>query len=111
MAHEPGEARPDRRWGRWVSEEPGGTAQSGRVAATISPPATPPGHGAAITVTKNGRPVARIVSTNAPPHLTALIADRHVRAQEAPLLPQRALPDGPNASSTRHNDEEYLRLQ
>jgi prevent-host-death family protein len=40
--------------------------------------------GEAITVTKNGRPVARIVSTNTPPHLAALIADGSVRAPEGP---------------------------
>lgn len=35
--------------------------------------------GEAITVTKHGRPVARIVSTTTPPHLSALIADSTVR--------------------------------
>lgn len=40
--------------------------------------------GEAITVTKNGRPVARIVPTNIPPHLSALIADGTVRAPGGP---------------------------
>ncbi|HEX6602099.1 MAG TPA: type II toxin-antitoxin system prevent-host-death family antitoxin [Solirubrobacterales bacterium] len=40
--------------------------------------------GEAITVTKHGRPVARIVSTSTPPHLSALIADGTVRAPEGP---------------------------
>jgi prevent-host-death family protein len=40
--------------------------------------------GEAITVTKHGRPVARIVSTAVPPHLSALIADGTVQSPEAP---------------------------
>jgi prevent-host-death family protein len=40
--------------------------------------------GEAITVTKHGRPVARIVSTGTPPHLAALIADGTVRPSEGP---------------------------
>lgn len=40
--------------------------------------------GQAITVTKHGRPVARIVSTTTPPHLAALIADGTVRAPQGP---------------------------
>lgn len=47
--------------------------------------------GEAITVTKHGRPVARIVSTNTSPHLSALIADGTVRAPEGP----RYLPTKP----------------
>jgi prevent-host-death family protein len=47
--------------------------------------------GEAITVTKNGRPVARIVSTSTPPHLAALIADGSVRAPGGP----RYLPTKP----------------
>jgi prevent-host-death family protein len=47
--------------------------------------------GEAITVTKNGRPVARIVSTGIPPHLAALIADGTVRAPQGP----RYLPTKP----------------
>ena len=45
--------------------------------------------GEAITVTKRGRPVARIVSTAMPPHLAALVADGTVRPSEGPrLLPK-----------------------
>jgi prevent-host-death family protein len=40
--------------------------------------------GEAITVTKHGRPVARIVSTATSPHLSALIASGSVRAPEGP---------------------------
>src|SRR5262249_34178752 len=40
--------------------------------------------GEAITVTKHGRAVARIVSTNTPPHLSALIADGTVRPPAGP---------------------------
>jgi prevent-host-death family protein len=40
--------------------------------------------GQAITVTKHGRPVARIISTDTSPHLSALIADGTVRAPEGP---------------------------
>jgi prevent-host-death family protein len=47
--------------------------------------------GEAITVTKHGRPVARILSTNTSPHLSALIANGTVRAPEGP----RYLPTKP----------------
>lgn len=40
--------------------------------------------GEAITVTKHGRPVARIVSATTPPHLAALVADGTVRPSEGP---------------------------
>lgn len=40
--------------------------------------------GEAITVTKHGRPVARIVSAATPPHLAALIANGTVRPSEGP---------------------------
>lgn len=40
--------------------------------------------GEAITITKRGRPVARIVSATTPPHLAALIAEGTVRASEGP---------------------------
>lgn len=40
--------------------------------------------GEAITVTKHGRPVAKIVSASTPPHLSDLIADGAVRAPEGP---------------------------
>jgi prevent-host-death family protein len=38
--------------------------------------------GEAITVTKRGRPVARIVSAATPPHLAALVAEGTVRPSE-----------------------------
>lgn len=38
--------------------------------------------GEAITVTKRGRPVARILSTSTPPHLAALVAEGSVRPSE-----------------------------
>ena len=38
--------------------------------------------GETITVTKHGRPVARIVSVATPPHLAALVADGTVRPSE-----------------------------
>jgi prevent-host-death family protein len=47
--------------------------------------------GEAITVTKHGRPVARIVSAATPPHLAALVADGTVRPSEGP----RYLPTKP----------------
>jgi prevent-host-death family protein len=40
--------------------------------------------GEAITVTKRGRPVARIVSAATPPHLAALVADGTVRPSQGP---------------------------
>jgi prevent-host-death family protein len=40
--------------------------------------------GEAITVTKHGRPVARIVSATTPPHLIALVADGTVRPSDGP---------------------------
>lgn len=40
--------------------------------------------GEAITVTKHGRPVARIVSAATPPHLAALMAESTVRPSEGP---------------------------
>lgn len=40
--------------------------------------------GEAITVTKHGRPVARIVSATTPPHLAALVASGTVRPSEGP---------------------------
>lgn len=40
--------------------------------------------GEAITVTKRGRPVARIVSAATPAHLTVLVAEGTVRPSEGP---------------------------
>ena len=61
--------------------------------------------GEAITVTKHGRPVARIVSTNTSPHLSALIADGTVRAPEGP----RHLPAKPaKLRGTGKSAAEYV---
>lgn len=63
--------------------------------------------GEAITVTKNGRPVARIVSTNTPPHLSALIAEGSVRAPEGPrYLPSKPVKlRGPGKSASEYISE------
>jgi len=56
--------------------------------------------GEAITVTKHGRPVARIVSTATPPHLAALMADGTVRSSEGPRhLPKPTKPKGTGKSA------------
>jgi prevent-host-death family protein len=61
--------------------------------------------GEAITVTKNGRPVARIVSTGTPPHLSALIVDGTVRAPQGP----RYLPSKPaKLKGTGKSAAEYV---
>jgi prevent-host-death family protein len=63
--------------------------------------------GEAITVTKHGRPVARIISTTTPPHLAALIADGSVRAPEGPryLPPRPAKPRGVGKSAAEYVSE------
>jgi prevent-host-death family protein len=63
--------------------------------------------GEAITVTKNGRPVAQIVSTNTPPHLVALIANGSVKAPEGPrFLPAKpAKLRGPGKSAADYVSE------
>jgi prevent-host-death family protein len=56
--------------------------------------------GEAITVTKHGRPVARIVSTATPPHLAALVADGTVRPGEGPrFMPKPSKPRGAGKSA------------
>jgi prevent-host-death family protein len=56
--------------------------------------------GEAITVTKHGRPVARIVSTATPPHLAALVADGTVRPGEGPrFMPKPSKPRGVGKSA------------
>lgn len=56
--------------------------------------------GEAITVTKHGRPVARIVSTATPPHLAALVADGTVRPGEGPrFMPKPSKPRGTGKSA------------
>lgn len=57
--------------------------------------------GEAITVTKHGRPVARIVSTAASPHLAALVAEGTVSPGENPRYlpkPVKLRGDGKRAS-------------
>ncbi len=62
--------------------------------------------GEAITVTKHGRPVARIVSTAIPPHLAALVADGSVRPSEGPRhLPKPAKAKGTGKSAADHVSE------
>jgi len=62
--------------------------------------------GEAITVTKHGRPVARIVSTATPPHLAALVADGTVRPSEGPRhLPKPAKLKGAGKSAADYVSE------
>jgi prevent-host-death family protein len=63
--------------------------------------------GEAITVTKHGRPVARIVSTSTPPYLSALIADGKVRAPAGPryLPPKPAKLRGEGKSASEYVSE------
>jgi prevent-host-death family protein len=63
--------------------------------------------GEAITVTKHGRPVAKIVSTTTPPQLSALIADGTVRAPLGPrYLPTKpAKLQGPGKSAAEYVSE------
>lgn len=61
--------------------------------------------GEAITVTKHGRPVARIVSTTTPRQLSALIADGTVQAPRGP----RYLPTKPvKLQGTGKSAAEYV---
>jgi prevent-host-death family protein len=62
--------------------------------------------GEAITVTKHGRAVARIVSTTTPPHLAALVADGTVRPSEGPRhLPKPAKLKGTGMSAADYVSE------
>lgn len=62
--------------------------------------------GESITVTKHGRPVARIVSTATPPHLAALVADGTVRPSEGPRhLPKPAIPKGKGKTAADYVSE------
>ena len=62
--------------------------------------------GEAITVTKHGRPVARIISTATPPHLAALVADGTVRPSEgARYLPKPAKLQGHGKSAADYVSE------
>ena len=60
--------------------------------------------GEAITVTKRGRPVARIVSTATPPHLAGLIADGTVRPSEGP----RYMPKAVKLKGTGKSASDYV---
>lgn len=60
--------------------------------------------GEAITVTKHGRPVARIVSTATPPHLAALIAEGTVRPSGGP----RYLPKPTKLRGTGKSAADYV---
>ncbi|MGN6277039.1 MAG: type II toxin-antitoxin system Phd/YefM family antitoxin [Solirubrobacterales bacterium] len=62
--------------------------------------------GEAITVTKHGRPVARIVSAATPPHLAALVADGTVRLSEGGrYLPKPAKLRGSGKSAADYVSE------
>lgn len=60
--------------------------------------------GEAITVTKRGRPVARILSTSTPPHLATLVADGSVRPSEG----TRYLPKPTKARGAGKNAADYV---
>jgi prevent-host-death family protein len=60
--------------------------------------------GEAITVTKHGRPVARIVSTTTPPHLAALVADGSVKPSRGP----RHLPRPTKLRGTGRSAADYV---
>ncbi|HET8863965.1 MAG TPA: type II toxin-antitoxin system prevent-host-death family antitoxin [Solirubrobacterales bacterium] len=63
--------------------------------------------GEAITITKHGRPVARIVSAATPPHLAALVADGSVHPSEgaARYLPKPAKLRGSGKSAADYVSE------
>jgi prevent-host-death family protein len=60
--------------------------------------------GEAITVTKHGRPVARIVSAATPPHLAALVAAGTVRPSEG----SRYLPKPTKLRGTGKTASDYV---
>ncbi|HEU5064071.1 MAG TPA: type II toxin-antitoxin system prevent-host-death family antitoxin [Solirubrobacterales bacterium] len=62
--------------------------------------------GEAITVTKRGRPVAKIVAAGMPPHLAALVAEGAVRPSEGPRhLPKPLKPRGTGKSASDYVSE------
>jgi prevent-host-death family protein len=62
--------------------------------------------GEAITVTKHGRPVAKIISATRPPHLAALVGDGTVRPSEGPrYVPKPAKPRGSGKSAADYVSE------
>jgi prevent-host-death family protein len=60
--------------------------------------------GEAITVTKHGRPVARIVSASTPPHLAALVAEGAVRPSDG----QRHLPKPTKLRGSGKSAADYV---
>lgn len=60
--------------------------------------------GEAITVTKHGRPVARLVSASTPQHLAALVADGTVRPSEG----SRYLPKPMKARGAGKSAADYV---
>ncbi len=60
--------------------------------------------GEAITVTKRGRPVARIVAAATPPHLAALVTEGAVRPSEGP----RYLPKPAKLRGTGKSAADYV---
>lgn len=60
--------------------------------------------GEAITVTKHGRPVAKIVSTATPPHLAALVANGSVQPSQGP----RFLPKPTKARGSGKSAADYV---
>jgi prevent-host-death family protein len=60
--------------------------------------------GESITVTRRGKPVARIVSTATPPHLARMIADGAVR----PATGTRHLPKPAKLRGTGRTAAEYV---
>jgi len=62
--------------------------------------------GESITVTKHGRPVAKIVSAATPPHLASLVADGTVRPSEGSrYLPKPAKLRGSGKSAADYVSE------
>lgn len=62
--------------------------------------------GEPITVTRRGKPVARIVSTETPPHLAAMIADGSVRLGTGSRhLPKPVKPRGAGKTAAEYVSE------
>lgn len=60
--------------------------------------------GESITVTKRGRPVARIVAASTPPHLATLVAEGSVRPSEGP----RSLPKPTKLRGSGSSAADYV---
>lgn len=62
--------------------------------------------GEPITVTRRGKPVARIVSTAAPPHLSAMIAEGSVRpGNRTRHVPKPVKPTGSGKTAAEYVSE------